>query len=68
MKIFSELDVNNDGDVTEEEFVTGCLADEELVAALSDKETTLKALGIVILLFCSFHGLISPKAAAASSG
>ena len=59
MKIFSELDVNNDGDVTEEEFVTGCLADEELVAALSDKETTLKALGIVILLF-------SPKAAASS--
>ena len=24
-KIFSNLDVNNDGDITEEEFVRGCL-------------------------------------------
>ena len=52
MKIFSELDVNNDGDVTEDEFVTGCLADEELVAALSDKATALKppALSFLFLL------------------
>ena len=33
-KIFSFLDVNNDGDISEEEFVRGCLQDEELVRAL----------------------------------
>ena len=31
MKIFATLDIDNDGDVTEEEFVQGCLKDEELV-------------------------------------
>jgi len=36
-KIFSMLDVNNDGDITEDEFVRGCLQDEELVELLSDK-------------------------------
>ena len=31
MKIFATLDIDNDGDVTEEEFVQGCLKDEQLV-------------------------------------
>ena len=39
MAIFSTLDINNDGDVTEEEFVRGCLEDEDLVRALSDKSS-----------------------------
>ena len=39
MAIFSTLDVNNDGDVTEEEFVRGWLDDEDLVNALSDKSS-----------------------------
>ena len=39
MAIFSTLDVNNDGDVTEDEFVRGCLEDEDLVRALSDKSS-----------------------------
>jgi len=38
-KIFSFLDINNDGDITEDEFVRGCLQDEELVALLSDKSS-----------------------------
>ena len=33
-RIFSFLDINNDGDISEEEFVRGCLKDEELVRAL----------------------------------
>ncbi len=33
-RIFSFLDINNDGDISEEEFVRGCLQDEELVRAL----------------------------------
>jgi len=37
--IFSALDINNDGDVTEEEFVRGCMEDENLVRALSDKSS-----------------------------
>ena len=37
LKIFSFLDINNDGDVSQEEFIRGCLQDEELYAALSDK-------------------------------
>lgn len=35
-KIFSFLDINNDGDISEQEFVKGCLKDEELVMLLSD--------------------------------
>ena len=35
-KIFSFLDINNDGDISEHEFVKGCLQDEELVMLLSD--------------------------------
>ena len=31
MKIFATLDIDNDGDVMEEEFVQGCLKDEQLV-------------------------------------
>ena len=38
-KIFSLLDINNDGDITEDEFVRGCLQDEELVELLSDKSS-----------------------------
>ena len=38
-KIFSLLDINNDGDITEDEFVKGCLQDEELVELLSDKSS-----------------------------
>ena len=34
MKIFATLDIDNDGDVTEEEFVQGCLKDEQLVIIL----------------------------------
>jgi len=39
MAIFATLDVDNDGDVTEDEFVRGCLEDEDLVRALSDKSS-----------------------------
>ena len=39
MKIFATLDINNDGDVTEDEFVRGCLEDEDLVKALGDKSS-----------------------------
>ena len=35
-KIFGSLDSNNDGDITEAEFVTGCMEDEEMVKMLSD--------------------------------
>ena len=35
MKIFATLDIDNDGDVTEEEFVQGCLKDEQLVTITS---------------------------------
>ena len=38
-KIFSLLDINNDGDITEDEFVRGCLQDEDLVELLSDKSS-----------------------------
>ena len=40
-RIFSFLDINNDGDISEEEFVRGCLQDEELVRALVT-DTSLK--------------------------
>ena len=29
--VFGNLDINNDGDITEEEFVKGCMEDEEMV-------------------------------------
>ena len=35
-KIFSFLDIDNDGDISEQECVKGCLKDEELVMLLSD--------------------------------
>ena len=35
--IFINLDVNNDGDISEEEFVKGCMEDEELVAVLKNE-------------------------------
>ena len=38
-KIFRFLDINNDGDITEDEFVRGCLQDEDLVELLSDKSS-----------------------------
>ena len=34
--IFGNLDINNDGDITEDEFVKGCMEDEEMVQLLSD--------------------------------
>lgn len=40
-KIFSSLDINNDGDITEEEFVRGCMEDEEIVNVLG--ETSIKS-------------------------
>ena len=39
--IFSAIDVNNDGELTEEEFLKGCLADQELMDML---EQLFKAL------------------------
>ena len=36
-KVFHMLDADNDGDVTEEEFVNGCLEDEDLVKELNRK-------------------------------
>ena len=35
-QVFGSLDINNDGDITEEEFVKGCLEDEDMVNLLSD--------------------------------
>lgn len=35
-KIFSNLDINNDGDITEEEFVRGCLKDDDMRRLLSE--------------------------------
>ena len=35
MKIFSDLDINCDGSVTEEEFIRGCLLDDEFVRLLN---------------------------------
>ena len=34
-KIFSQMDVNGDGQLTEEEFVKGCLQDDELSKILT---------------------------------
>ena len=34
-RIFSELDINGDGEVTKEEFVRGCMQDKDLVRMLS---------------------------------
>ena len=36
-KVFNLLDANNDGDVTEDEFVNGCLDDADLVRELAGK-------------------------------
>ena len=36
-KIFFALDVNQDGDISMDEFIKGCLQDEELVNDLNDK-------------------------------
>ena len=36
-RIFGALDIDNDGDITEEEFVKGCMADEEMVKVLMDE-------------------------------
>ena len=38
-QVFCSLDVNNDGDITEEEFVKGCLEDEDMVKLLSENCT-----------------------------
>ena len=42
-KIFAEIDVNNDGELTEEEFLRGCLRDEELMVLLEKLFTVLAA-------------------------
>ena len=42
-KIFSSLDINNDGDISEEEFVKGCMEDEEMVKMLSESSTDLNS-------------------------
>ena len=34
-KIFSVLDVNSDGDLSEDEFIRGCLDDDDLVNLLN---------------------------------
>ena len=34
-KIFSELDFNSDGSLTEEEFLSGCMDDDDLVRLLN---------------------------------
>jgi Ca2+-binding EF-hand superfamily protein len=34
-KIFSDLDVNSDGSLTEDEFLQGCMDDDELVRLLN---------------------------------
>ena len=36
-QVFNLLDANNDGDVTEDEFVQGCLEDDDLVEELTGK-------------------------------
>ena len=35
MKIFTDLDINCDGSVTEDEFLRGCMSDEEFVRLLN---------------------------------
>ena len=35
-QIFCSLDKNNDGDISEEEFVKGCMEDEEMMKLLND--------------------------------
>ena len=37
--VFHMLDTDNDGDVTEEEFVNGCLEDNDLVKELTGKSS-----------------------------
>jgi len=37
VKIFSDLDIDGDGDITEEEFIKGCLKDHDLVNLLNDR-------------------------------
>ena len=36
--VFGNLDINGDGDITEEEFVQGCLKDEDMVRMLQDSQ------------------------------
>ena len=36
-QLFSLFDVDNDGDITEEEFIEACLNDQELLRMLSSK-------------------------------
>ena len=38
-QIFGSLDSNNDGDITEAEFVAGCMEDEEMVKMLSESSS-----------------------------
>ena len=40
-KIFSAIDVNNDGELSEEEFLKGCLKDDELMKLLEKLFTVL---------------------------
>ena len=40
-KIFSDIDINNDGELNEEEFLKGCLRDDELMVLLEKLFTVL---------------------------
>ena len=43
-QVFNLLDANNDGDVTEEEFVNGCMDDDDLVKALTGESKEKKTI------------------------
>lgn len=42
-KIFAEIDINGDGELNEEEFLTGCLRDDELMILLEKLFTVLSS-------------------------
>ena len=41
-QVFHMLDANNDGDVTEEEFIKGCMDDDNIVEELTGKSKEQK--------------------------
>ncbi len=42
-KLFNEIDINNDGSLTREEFLKGCMKDDELMLLLEKLFTFLTA-------------------------